>query len=333
MRGEIWQLLDSRSVGGIESHVVTLAEGLQQAGERVRVLLLDDHGPHPMAAALGARGVPLETLGGGLPGLVRTLRRRKPAVVHTHGYKCNILGRLAAPLAPCPVVATMHSGEPGSGRLRLYLTADRLSSALAPTIAVSEPIARTLPGRPVTVGNFVAVPDGVATARSETIAFVGRLSHEKGPDLFAELARRMPEAGFVAYGDGPMRDALAGTPIDVRGMVADMAPHWPGVGLLCMPSRHEGLPMAALEAMARGIPVAAFAVGALPDLIADGVSGFLAAPGDVDGLEAAVRRWLALDGSQRAAMAAAAREVVRRRYDRRRAVRRIRAVYRLAGAA
>ena len=77
----------------------------------------------------------------------------------------------------------------------------------------------------------------------------------------------------------------------------------------------------------------AFAVGALPDLIADGVSGFLAAPGDVDGLEAAVRRWLELDGSRKAAMAAAAREVVRRRYDRRRAVRRIRAVYRLAGAA
>lgn len=333
MRGEIWQLLDSRSIGGIESHVVALADGLAEIGERVRVILLEDHGPHPMAAQLRSRGVPLEVLNGGLGTLVRAMKERRPAVVHTHGYKCNILGRIAGRMGPCPVVSTVHSGEPGTGKLRVYLTVDRLSSVLGPTIAVSEAIARRLPGRPVTVGNFVAVPQPPTRPSPSTVGFVGRLSHEKGPDLFAKLAARIPDSSFVAFGDGPMQASVAVEGIDWRGMVTDMAAAWGEVGLLCMPSRHEGLPMAALEAMARGIPVAGFAVGALPDLIDDGENGFLVTAGDLDGLETAVRRWLALDGPGRERLAAAARATVAKRYDRRRAVRRIRAIYRRAGAA
>ena len=49
---EIWLLLDSRDMGGIESHVAELAAGLCAAGERVRVLFLADHGPHPLRARL-----------------------------------------------------------------------------------------------------------------------------------------------------------------------------------------------------------------------------------------------------------------------------------------
>lgn len=331
MRGEIWQLLDSRSIGGIESHVCTLAEGLAEAGERVRVLLLSDHGPHPMAARLARAGLPLEVLGGGLPGMVRAIRGRRPAVVHTHGYKCNLLGRAAARLTGTPVVATMHSGEPGSGKLRLYLTLDRLTSVLGPAIAVSPSIARRLPGRPVTLANFVAVPPAVQ-APAKAIGFVGRLSHEKGPDLFAALAAELPGRTCIVFGDGPERDAIATAPVQWRGMVQDMGPHWGEIGLLCMPSRHEGLPMAALEAMARGIPVAAFAVGALPDFIHDGENGFLASPGDLAALRTAVERWLAMDSAARARIAEAARETVRQRFDRARAVAAVLEVYRRAGA-
>lgn len=331
MRSEIWQLLDSRSIGGIESHVCTLAEGLAEAGERVRVLLLTDHGQHPMAARLERAGLPLEVLGGGLRGLVRAIRARQPGVVHTHGYKCNLLGRAAARLTGSPVVATMHSGEPGTGKLRLYLTVDRLTSLLGPAVAVSQSIAGQLPGRPFTLANFVAVPP-VIQPPAEAVGFVGRLSHEKGPDLFAALAGALPGRRCIVFGDGPDRAAIAAAPVDWRGMVHDMGPHWGEIGLLCMPSRHEGLPMAALEAMARGIPVAAFAVGALPDIIADGENGFLAPPVDLSALHTAVERWLDMGRAERNRMAEAAHATVRERFDRADAVKAVLAIYRKAGA-
>jgi hypothetical protein len=218
--------------------------------------------------------------------LARAIRARRPAVVHTHGYKCNLMGRVAARLTGSPVVATMHSGEPGTGKLRLYLALDRLTSPLGPAIAVSPSIARRLPGR-----------------------------------------------RCIVFGDGPDRGAIAAAAVDWRGMVRDMGAHWGEIGLLCMPSRHEGLPVAALEAMARGIPVAAFAVGALPDVVADGESGFLAKPGDLAALRAGVERWLAMVPAERGRMAEAARATIKQRFDRAKAVEALLAIYRQAGAA
>lgn len=328
----IWLLVDSRSVGGIETHIGALAEGLLAAGQRPEVVLWQDYGGHPLAGRLAAAGVPLRHLGGRFPTLLRGLRTARP-VLHTHGYKAGIVGRIAARLAGTPVVSTFHAGEPGSGKLRLYLMLDRATARLGRSIAVSPAIARSLPGPAELIPNFVTVPDEpLPAARPATVAFVGRLSEEKGPDLFAQLAAAVPGVTFLAFGDGPMRGALDGAPVTWRGMVPDMGPHWGEIGLLCMPSRHEGLPLAALEAMARGIPVAAFAVGALPEVIQDGVNGWLAAPQDLTGLQAAVRRWAALDDAARCRIGEAARAAVRERYDRDAAVRRILMVYEAAEA-
>lgn len=331
--GTVWQLLDSRGIGGIETHVCTLAEGLLAAGVPVAVVLLRAYGDHPMRDRLERSGIGLSSIDGGLPALVRRLRVERPAVVHTHGYKAGILGRIAAKLAGVPVVSTFHAGEPGTGMLRLYTMADRLTSVLAPKIAVSPAIAATLPGSKHLIGNFVTVPaDELPAARPRTVAFVGRLSHEKGPDIFARLAEAFPGERFIVFGDGPMRQEVEKAPLEMRGLVRDMGPHWPEIGLLCMPSRHEGLPLASLEAMARGIPVAAFGVGALPDLIRDGENGWVAPSGDEARLRAGIAAWLDLDDDGRRRVGAAARETVRAGYDRDVAVRRLREIYAAAAA-
>lgn len=326
---DVWLLLDSRGLGGIETHLAELAAGLAAAGETPRVLFLTDHGPHPLHARLARDGIPYEALGG-FADLRRRLARERPRVLHTHGYKANIAGRLAGLLTGVPVVATFHAGERPAGRLALYDALDRYTSFLGKRISVSQPILDRLPFGGRLIPNFVAVPAAPAKAGPLCVAFAGRMSHEKGPDRFCELAAGLGRASYAAYGDGPMRNELeaqAGQTVTFKGAVPGMDAHWPDIGLLAMPSRAEGLPLAALEAMAHGVPVATFALGGLPDLIEHGKSGYLAPPGDMAALRDCVAAWLDLDGAGRDAMAVAAWQTVRSRFSREAGVAAVRQLY------
>jgi len=324
----VWQLLDSSAIGGIETHVVALTAGLRASGTDAQVVLLADHGAHPIHALLAERHCPVETLDGRLTTLVRALKRARPSILHTHGYKAGILGRLAGRIAGVPVVSTFHNGDDGTGLLRAYTTLDRITSRLATRVAVNTVIAGRLPGTVTVVENGVPVPGAEAVSTGGRVAFVGRLSHEKGPDTFIELARRFPDQTFEMFGDGPMRGAIeagAGT-VRMHGAVPSMDRHWREIGLLVMPSRAEGLPMAALEAMARGIPVAAFDVGALAKLTEDG-RGWCVAGGDVDGLAAAIDAWSAEDERARMARRGRNRRFVQASYSVERMVVEVNAVY------
>ncbi len=292
--GEIWNLLDSRGMGGIESHVGELAAGLRDAGQHPRVLFLADHGPHPLRDRLDREGLPWEALAGSFGALYARLKAGRPGVLHTHGYKANLFGRIAARLLGIPVVASYHAGEAAPGMLAWYDRADRWTSWLGGRIAVSKPILARLPFGGTLVPNFIAVPAVATGGTADSVAFVGRFSHEKGPDLFCELAAMVPDTPFIAFGDGPMLADLRakyGQRVDFRGARAGMDGAWHEIGLLAVTSRAEGLPLAVLEAMANGVPVAAFAVGALPDVIRHGDNGYLAAPGNLEELAGAIRHW------------------------------------------
>jgi glycosyltransferase involved in cell wall biosynthesis len=320
MSRTIWLLLDSRDLGGIETHVMLVAKGLRQAGHGAEILFWADYGGHPLAPELDAAGIPWRCLGGRFADLMTALGRERPDLLHTHGYKAGILGRAAAGLRRLPVVSTFHSGEPGTGRLRRYFQLDRLTARLAPRIAVSAAIAATLPAPVTILPSFVEIPPEPVLSQGarDTIGFVGRLSAEKGPDLFGALAERLPALPFAAYGDGPLRGELEsryGGRIRFHGRVVPMTPHWPALALLAMPSRHEGLPLAALEAMAHGVPVAAFAVGGLPGLIDAGIDGLLAPPGEVDTLAGMIDDWRGWPAERRRTMTLAARSKIERQYS------------------
>ncbi|HYN78444.1 MAG TPA: glycosyltransferase family 4 protein [Lamprocystis sp. (in: g-proteobacteria)] len=339
--GAIWLLLDSRGFGGVESHVLTLATALQGQGLPVRVVFLTDYGPHPLRAPLAERGIPFDVLAGGWGGLSSALAAAPPALLHTHGYKVGVFGRIAARLGRFACVSTYHAGEPGPGMVRYYNVLDRATAWLAGGIvAVSGPIASRLPRRTRVIDNFVPLA-AAPTHLPRVAAFVGRLSHEKGPDLFCAMSvpltespdDQAPALRFVVYGDGPMRETLAAAYplVSFAGQQASMEGRWGEVGLLCMTSRHEGLPMAALESMAHGVPVAAFAVGGLPGLIEAGRNGWLVPPLDQAAFTAAVRAWGALDAAGRQAVSAAARATIAARYTPEAVLPRLFEVYREAG--
>jgi glycosyltransferase involved in cell wall biosynthesis len=120
--------------------------------------------------------------------------------------------------------------------------------------------------------------------------YVGRLSSEKGPDLFLDalipLCQQHPQLDAVMLGDGPERETLlarinaAGlqSRITLPGYQTDMGLWWRQLDALVISSRTEGTPMILLEAMQAGVPVVAFGVGGIPDVLQDRHNGLLATP-------------------------------------------------------
>lgn len=327
----IWILIDSGSVGGIERHVATLAAALNRAGQCAEVVLMADHGANPWLRQLEAGGIPFRILQG--PGsLWRALSASRPDVLHTHGYKANMLARLIAPLLAIPHVSTFHAGERGAFPVSLYLLADAWTAAWGGRIAVSAKIQAALPFGADLVENFMLAPLSAPSGPlPRRIGFVGRLSHEKGPDWFCELAARCPDAGeWHVWGDGPMRaelEARFGRHVTFHGLVTDLAPVWASLGLLAMPSRAEGLPMAALEALAAGVPMVASDTGGLPSVVTPGKTGWLFPVGDLDAAERAVRAWMALDEATAAGMRRTAYELLRDGFSDQRQLPKVLAVY------
>ena len=314
---ETWLLLDSKDIGGIETHVFHLACALQVHWGKVRVVFLKKYGNHPLTDKLDEAQIPWQYLGGSAYQLFKALSY-KPKLVHTHGYKSGILGRFLAKTMKLPVVSTFHAGEPGQGKVRFYNFIDTLTADLGETIAVSEQIQNRVHTTAHLIPNFVPMVTNFQDQTTTTVAFVGRLSPEKGPDLFCEIAQQNPNLKFSIFGDGPMRDALErqyGHSVHFVGQVSSMERHWADIGLLCMPSRYEGLPYAALEAMANGIPVAAFDVGSLAHAITHNTNGWIAPPKDIQTLSHYIHAWSKMNNEDRKQMSLCAREAIKSKYS------------------
>lgn len=326
--------LDSSKMGGIETHVLTLASYLSEQHYDVEVWFIHAYQGNPLYQLLDKQQINYRFCGS-LKGYWQQLRRQRHNIIlHTHGYKAGIVGRVMAKLQGIPVLSTYHSGDMGRGKVWFYSLLDQLTAGLADRIAVSDPIKKRLPQGTKMIPNFIDVAKKGRTERIEEgtlfkplqVAFVGRLSVEKGPDQFCQMAAMWysenpaefkPPVDFVVYGDGPERAQLAS---DYQGTVqfkghVNMKDHWQNVDVLCISSRNEGLPYAALEAMALGIPVVSFDVGGIGELISDPSLGWLVEAGDVVQLKQALADWYALPLQGKVELSKNVREKVRRQYS------------------
>ena len=130
----------------------------------------------------------------------------------------------------------------------------------------------------------------------KAVFFIGRLSEEKNPDVFVEIARRVvsqrtsgPAVKFFVIGDGPMKRHIEDMvhksrtrAIQYLGYQAEIAKYLSAADIFVLPSSIEGFPLSILEAMSMGVAVIASRVGAVPDVIADGKNGYVITPGSVE---------------------------------------------------
>jgi glycosyltransferase involved in cell wall biosynthesis len=250
-------------------------------------------------------------------------------------YQVVINGILAARARPTPFVLWIRSEEEAALASRKYrywtprvvsragrvlVQAEAIRTTLLASLAriAGNDAAQAVAPRVRVLPNATEIGPEPAYDGREGLVFVGRLVPQKGVDILLDALRAMPTPPPLrVLGDGPLREELQrrahGLPVTFEGRVplADVKARVSGARLLVAPSRTEGFPNAVLEAMERGVPVVASRVGALGDIVQDGTSGFLVAPGDAAALASRIQealrdpgRWERLARGARAASTA-----------------------------
>ncbi len=158
------------------------------------------------------------------------------------------------------------------------------------------------------------------------VGWIGRMTGVKRTDDVLLAVRRLRERGVDAVlcmvGDGPDRDTVERRARELGivrnslflGYQEEVACYYAAFDALILPSANEGTPVSAIEALAGGRPVVATRVGGVPDVVRDGVDGFLVEPGDVDAMAARLAD-LAADPPLRHRMGEAGRASVHERYS------------------
>jgi len=341
----IFYLITELDVGGAEKTLFELATHLDRARFEPVVGCLSGQGE--VGQWLSDKGVEVvhfdmrSRFDWGVVGRVAgELRRRKPDVLHTFLFHANFVGRLAALRAGVErVISSVRVEE----RRRLHLLGDWLTQGLmeVQTCVSTSTLEYTRRRARIPLRKLVVVPNGIDLARFEdvapcpadwelpndgpVVAAVGRLDRQKAPltlvRAFARVRERHADAVLAYAGDGPMRGQVEreierlGLRDHVRllGWVEDVRPLLARADVFALASQWEGMPNCVLEAMACGAPVVCTAVGGCPELVDDGVTGFLVAPGDADALADRVARLLG-DGGLRKRMNREAKERLRRRF-------------------
>ena len=344
----VLQLLAPAAFGGLERVVTQLAVGLTERGHRVAVGLLVEVGqPDPgFVGELTAAGVDLFRLVSPPRGyrrerrLVRELLAQwRPAVVHTHGYRPDVLLRDVIHQAGCGAVSTVHGFTGGGWKNWVYERLDRRAlRRFDAVVAVSVPAGELLAASGVAHDRIAVIPNAWspvpgrlsrAAARERlglpaepaVIGWVGRLSAEKGPDLaLGALAALPPPRPLLAMiGGGPEEERLKrlaerlAIASDIRwcGAQPDAGRLFGAFDLFLLSSRTEGTPMVLFEAVDAGVPIVASAVGGVPGVVTPAEAELVAS--EPAALAQGIARLLA-DPDRRAAHAAAARTRIARHF-------------------
>lgn len=320
-------VIDTTQLSGPGRQLVALVLALRDRGHSASVLTLCRVGrpPSPLVAHAEAHGIPVTVLEEHGPldaapwrALRTHLAAARPDIVQTHSYKATALvwGARRAGLR-FGWVGCYHGHTTENLKVRLYHQLDRYLLRRADRIVVMAEAQRrgflgvqdklsVIHNAVLTPARESPPPDWLPVGTTPLIAYVGRLSPEKGVDLLldalAMLHRETPDLRWqtVVVGEGPERARLeaqavaAGlqTRVQFVGSTRDPWPVYRAAALVVLPSRSEGLPNVMLEAIAADRRVIATAVGAVPDVIGASQAATVIPSGSAAAIARAIRTGL-----------------------------------------
>lgn len=339
-RIHVLEVVGNAIVGGMETYVERLVENLP--ADRFAVTALCPF-ESPFTERLRARDVevlvtpmPEDPPWASIQMACAMVKAGGIDVLHAHLPNAHALAGIAGRLTGKPVLATLHGHKVGVLDLEIHRHAGTHLS-----VVCRQSYFHAL-GLGVSAGQLSCNPNGVDTeafkprprpagslraaldisTNAPVVGFLGRLSPEKGPEVFLRAAllahARLPDAHFVLVGDGPLAASLAASiktlrlehRVHLAGLRRDVADVLNDIDVLVSSSHSEAMPLAVMEAMASGLPVVATRVGGLPDMVEQGESGWLVAPNDYDDIATRLEQILATPAErERMGQAARARAV------------------------
>jgi glycosyltransferase involved in cell wall biosynthesis len=320
-RRPVLHLQKVAGISGSEAHLLSLLPRLRDRGWDVRMLMLHENEPGAwdFAAALRARGVPLDAIPLRVDvdpiaflRLVAYLVRLRPEILHTHLVHADAYGLLAGTAARVPVRFSTKHGFNEFREAPYFGVADRAFASLAHVhIAISRGLARYLEdvegfdGESFEIVHYGIDPNGAPSPYDDVVPrllCVGRLIPIKGHIVllraFAEARRTLPDLRLDIAGRGPLEPALRALAreldiadaITFLGHVSPVQTAIERAAVVVVPSMGEGFGMVALEAMERARPVIAAEIGGLGELVRDGETGLLVPAGEAEPLRDAIVR-------------------------------------------
>ena len=324
-RRTILQIVAPGELGGLESVVLALAAGQTRRGHNVIVAVVSEprNGEHPFVAALSAAGV--TTVPFVLPpraylkerALIKDLcNREQPDIVHTHGYRPDILHAASRLRRNFATATTLHGSSRVGGSSTFHewlqmLSLRRFDAVIAVSRQLADQLRRTWvrPERLHVIPNAgsdrMPIADSLE-ARSRlklpadgiVVGWVGRLIPIKGADVFIRAVRHLAALPITVsvIGDGSERALLEelahaegiSERVHFHGAVHDAARYISAFDVFVLSSRSEGTPVTLLEAMAAKVPVVATRVGGVPDVVGP-AEAMLVPPEDPVALAKAIR--------------------------------------------
>lgn len=301
----ILHVLAPAPFGGLERVVESLATEQARAGNGVHVAAVLDAGvtDHPLLCTLRQNCVHTHVVE--VPARAYRYEREQirelsariaPDVVHTHGYRTDVLHTPVARELGIPAVSTSHGFIGGGLKNRMFEHLQRRAFRQCDAVvAVSRPMGSMLLASGIPKSRLHVIPNAWtasvkflsrADARAQLgianddvcIGFIGRISREKGPDVFLDaMSRTRSDARAVIVGEGSMRRELMergrtlglGDTVQWTGALDGAGRFMKAFDVFVLSSRTEGTPVVLLEAMASGVPIVATRVGGVPGVISN----------------------------------------------------------------
>jgi glycosyltransferase involved in cell wall biosynthesis len=365
---KVIHIIGGGEFGGAEKHILNLAGAVDRQAVELTVCCLFSAPFVEIASRAGIKTLALPMRNKADLGMIRKLagliQKGEFDLVHTHGVRANLLGRLAARQAGGKkVITTVHSLLERDYQDVISRSANNLAERSTRFltnhfIAVSQGLKDRLVAGGIPEGRITVIYNGISVeeirrsagagsaGKKESTALIGivaRLHAVKGHRYFLEAARKVlllkPEARFLIVGEGPYRPVLEklarslgiADRVAFTGFVEEIYALMAALDLLVISSLWEGFGLTAAEAMVLGVPVVAACVGGLPEVVRHGETGLLVPPADAPALAGGIL-WMLEHPREAREMAEKGGEVVRQKFTAGEMARRTAELYRRVAA-